>query len=1312
MKARNELWMIVSLLAVMGCYGCDDGLDSEKLDCSNNGSGCTKGYICQEKDGEFMCLPDNCVTLGCQGDKVCNDDTGECEMPAAEGQSCSKGELKCKEDERCNQTTGNCYKVDSCLTNGCQDGYTCNKTSGQCEKDDTPAKTCKETGCESGFACNEATGRCEQDADDSTLTCKYTDGSGSKIVLKGKVLTADAIIEGGIVVVDGQTIAYVGKEADVDVDISDAKIIDCTGSVISAGLINAHDHITYTNQRPGDWGEERFAHRNEWRLKDNGHTCHNAASTKNNEVGEMRQLMSGSTAIFGSGSVKGLMRNIDKEKIGNVTVTYQTFPLGSSKTLSSGCKYDYATSEGQFGPHIGEGINAGALNELVCLSSDENGGRNIFNDKLAIIHGVAATPDIISAMAAADSKLIWSPRTNISLYGDTAIAPLYDDLGVTIALGTDWTASGSINLLRELQCVDNLNKHYYDNHFTDKQLWEMVTINGAKAFGLQNSIGDLKKGMLADIAIFQETETNKDYRAVIDAKPQNVQLVMVGGKIGFADKNLVKSSNCEEVNVCGTMKKACPKDVGSDKTWSAIRNATLNAEDVPYNNKDRKDELINAKYDLFFCDVPEDEPTCTPLRTRPADTSSLNSTVYEGDYSDPNDQDGDGIPNDKDNCPNIFNPIRPQDNGFQSDIDEDGIGDVCDPYPFCKQNDASCPKFDPNDRDGDGIPNATDNCPMDANPDQLDSDDDKKGDVCDECPNDANPGDLRCPLKTQNTIQEVNDIIDDRCDASGNCVVGEQEVLTEGEVTNITTKGFFIQDANASELARSGLYIYVGTLPNDIKVGDIVSVQGYATSYNGLTQLGTPQYSVTGESEKRIAPKAIPATATNLRDYIGTLVAVNGATITQETKDEKENIIYPIATFGSDTLNLASFYYATWNLKDAKNQVAIGNSYASVAGIVVIDQKAYKLSPRDNNDLVEGIAISDVVASKNYVAVNETFELTITANADVPEDMNLESISSKAVSCSATKIEAGKHEATMNCEVVVHDLGPANITVKYGDAEYPVTVIVYDPDEPVSVAAITTDYENVSGKITVPAAEEFEAIITLSRPDPENDTTVEFLSDDENIVSVPANVVIPKGETEAEVTMTIQTEEAGKSAKVTAKIGEGAAYEMEIVTSEPRPSFSITRSVDIAGSTLTGSGYTCLYKQENVDSSQTTVTALGNCDKSRPGISINSNKLSTGVGVTIAPVSGVGVVTVQYAGWVKNGTEGQINVTVSDGNPDNDQTKNFKVSGNDASDVKTVDLEFNMSKATSILIAAPNVDTDDNAINRVTIKGVKWTTNK
>lgn len=78
------------------------------------------------------------------------------------------------------------------------------------------------------------------------------------------------------------------------------------------------------------------------------------------------------------------------------------------------------------------------------------------------------------------------------------------------------------------------------------------------------------------------------------------------------------------------------------------------------------------------------------------------------------DADGDGVYDSLDNCPNDANTD-------QIDTDDDGLGDTCDAFPS-----------DPaNDTDGDGISGEIDNCPAVANPDQLDTDGDGVGDPCD-----------------------------------------------------------------------------------------------------------------------------------------------------------------------------------------------------------------------------------------------------------------------------------------------------------------------------------------------------------------------------------------------------------------------------------------------------------------------------------------------------------------------------------------------------------------------------------------------------
>ena len=671
--------------------------------------------------------------------------------------------------------------------------------------------------------------------------CTVTEGSSAAILITGDVLTPGEIFRGGQVLVgaDG-VIACVGCDCSGDAGAAGATTIVCPDGVVSPSLINAHEHITFPAE-PAMTTDERYEHRHDWREGLGPHTeIPSGSSGSGAEVAftELRHLLGGATSVNGSGTGQGLLRNLDRASgllgLSQPEVHYQTFPLGdaSGTKLTDSC--DYASSrdtmseisgDDAYTPHIAEGIDAAARNEFVC--SNDGGEFDLIEDRTAIIHGVGLGASEIGQMAAEGTALIWSPRTNVSLYGDTARVTEYATLGVPIALGTDWLRSGSMNLLRELACADQLNQTYMNGYFTDEQLWLMATRDAAAAMAMDDAIGTLAPGLVADIAIFDATE-RPDHRAILGAGPADVLLVLRGGEAIYGDTPLVSvlSTGCESLgDVCGADKQVCVADSGFSlaEILAAARN----------------------DYQAFYCDVPDGEPTCVPSRNAmaPLPLPTVDgSNAYTGIPGD-GDMDGDGIGDDTDNCLCTFNPIRPIDMGAQADHDGDTLGDACDPCPLDADH-GRCQGFDVTDVDGDGVLVDVDNCPTVANAGQEDGDADMIGDVCDPCPM------LATPPGTQ-TVYGV------RCGA-----VSETAMLTGLGVTAVASNGFFAQQLEGTTdyagVDYSGIFVFTDAAPA-VLVGDAVTVMGTVEDFFGLVQLTMPMVTVTASGMPPAATVVEPA---------------------------------------------------------------------------------------------------------------------------------------------------------------------------------------------------------------------------------------------------------------------------------------------------------------------------------------------------------------------------------------------------------------------------------------------------------------------
>lgn len=870
--------------------------------------------------------------------------------------------------------------------------------------------------------------------------CDVTAGNDRQLI-SGDILVPGQIFVGGQVLIDQSgIIECVG--CDCEAQAAGATEIVCPDGVVSPGLINTHDHITFTQNNPYvDVSGERYEHRHDWRTGAHGHTEIPAAGgASQNAVrwGELRFLMGGATSTVGSGGQVGFLRNLDsnnQEGLGQPPVNFETFPLDDSggAQRDGNCNYGAGAdteatiaNDPAYFPHISEGIDAFARNEFLCTSSTtfDTTAPGVSHDLLepqsAFIHSIGLKPVDYAQMAQDSTAIIWSPRSNISLYGDTAVVTEAANLGVLIALGTDWVVSGSMNMLRELQCADQLNSTYYDNFFSDQDLWLMTTLNAANATATDDVIGVLANNRVADIAIF-DGSVNSMHRAVIDAQPEDVVLVMRGGKSLYGDAAVVAAleTGCDTVDVCGSSKRVCAQsEVNQSFTALAAANSTI--------------------YPAFFCGTPQNEPSCLP--ERPVGVNG--STVYDG-IPTGTDADGDGIADASDNCPAVFNPVRPVDDGVQADFDTDGEGDACDVCPLDADT-TTCTVFDPNDQDSDGVPNLTDNCPADPNTNQADADSDLKGDVCDACPAVSNPGNAGCPA----TIYDIKD---------GTIPEGQAVVVTNALVTGKGLNGFFAQvkagDAGYSGPDYSGIFVFTGPAsPNNMAlVGNRVTINASVENFNGQLELSTVVSVTITSATVEAAPAPVVETAANLRtggaraeELEGVVVSVANATVAATMDSFNEFTI----TDGA-TINVDDFLFLT------APSPPLGRFYTAVSGVLAFRNSASKILIRGAADLAEGLTLASFNPGASFLDVGDTAAssyptpLTVTLNSPAPSNtfVQIESDDDTTVSVVGGGVTIPIGQTSAQVLLNGESTGTATLTATLGPVSLDADVTVLDPSD-------------------------------------------------------------------------------------------------------------------------------------------------------------------------------------------------------------------------------------------------------------------------
>lgn len=387
--------------------------------------------------------------------------------------------------------------------------------------------------------------------------------------LEGRIVTmdaADTVLNRGILYInDGRIDAVLPTGAPAPAEFQKAPIVK-TGGTIYPGLIELHNHLSYNVLRLWDV-PKKYSNRDQW-----GGTP------------VYRKLISGPMTVLGktAGYVEAVVRYVEcKCLLGGVT-TSQGIALFSNAGITRYYRGVVRNAESPDSPdlgsassriadveatdaekflarlktssclllHLSEGIDRKAHDHFAALEIGQ--GSWAITSALAGIHCVALTPEDYTALANNGGAMIWSPLSNLLLYGQTADIKAAQEAGVLMGIGSDWSPSGSKNLLGELK-VARLTSQELGGVFDDRELVAMATRNAAKILKWEHALGSIEAGKRADLVVVAG-RTGDPYAQLIEARETGITLVVIDGAPRYGQTRLMNNfgAGTEKVRVASS----------------------------------------------------------------------------------------------------------------------------------------------------------------------------------------------------------------------------------------------------------------------------------------------------------------------------------------------------------------------------------------------------------------------------------------------------------------------------------------------------------------------------------------------------------------------------------------------------------------------------------------------------------------------------------------------------------------------------------------------------------------------------------------
>ena len=172
----------------------------------------------------------------------------------------------------------------------------------------------------------------------------------------------------------------------------------------------------------------------------------------------------------------------------------------------------------------------------------------LLDEKTVLFHGVYMSENDIELIAKHKSSVVHCPMSNLDTGAGVANVNYMLEKGVNVCLGTDFAHTNMWELMRLTYYLLKI-KNPVDK-YSAEDVFKMATVNGLRAYNLDENIGQIKNGYKADLIFIKksadleplinnESFSNYLHNLLFYSKEDAVQHVMVDGKWVMQDRKLV-----------------------------------------------------------------------------------------------------------------------------------------------------------------------------------------------------------------------------------------------------------------------------------------------------------------------------------------------------------------------------------------------------------------------------------------------------------------------------------------------------------------------------------------------------------------------------------------------------------------------------------------------------------------------------------------------------------------------------------------------------------------------------------------------------